>query len=203
MADFDPASLPTYVTHYCPAEDGPFRNLSDLPIDEARAVVQRLGERRKADPRHKRLFGSRYVDYRRQVEAKLRALFVARGGRPERAAPHYFVLGRSAWFEGVYPETRSVRLALDELPRDQTSFTYPDSGVAMRVGPDFGLSPDPVRPYHERVFLLDELSEVVASYGLPTDDGEPLYENYHRRHFEHYIEVQLWSDEPVRRFLGR
>jgi hypothetical protein len=202
MADFDPASFPTYVTHYCAAEDTPFRNLSDLSLDEARAVVARLGERRKADPRHKRLFGRRYVDYRRQVEAKLRALFVARGGRPERAAPHYFVLGQSAWFEDVYPETRCVRLPLNELPHDQTSFTYPDSGVAMRIGPQFGLPPDPMRPYHERVFLLDELNEVIENYGMPADDAEQPYENYHVRRFERYIEVQLWSDAPVRRFIS-
>jgi hypothetical protein len=194
---------PEYVTHYYPAEDKPFLNLSDLGEDEARLVVQTLIARRKSDPRHKRVFGRVYLDYRRKIEEKLCRLFIAAGGRPERQAPHYFVLGDSSWFEGVYPESRSVRLALDALPRDQTSFTYPDSAVAMRVGPEFGLPPDPLQPYHDRVFMLDELAEVVAQYGLPAHDPADGYDDYHRRTFEKYIEVQLWSDAPVRDFLHR
>ena len=193
--------IPDHVTHYHPAGDPPFRNLCDLGPDEAERVVARLIERRRNDPRHKRAYGALYLDYRRAVEARLRALFRARGGRPERRTPHYFVLGESAWFEGVYPETRSVRLPLDALPADQTSFTYPDSGVAMRVGPAFGLPPDPLRPYHERVFMLDDLEQVIASWGLPGYDPAEGYDGYHLRTFEKYIEVQLWSDDPVRAFL--
>lgn len=56
------------------------------------------------------------------------------------------------------------------------------------------------RPYHEQVFLLYELDEVISKYGLPEDiDGG--YDGYVQRPFEQYIEVQLWSDEPVARWL--
>jgi hypothetical protein len=193
--------LPAYVTHYHPAEDRPFQNLSDLPEQEAQIVIEQLMERRKADPRHKRVFGRKYLAYRQQVENKLRSLYLAKGGQPKRHAPHYFVLGQSNWFQGAYPDARSIRLPLDALPKDQTTFTYPDSGVAMRVGPNFGLPPDPVRPYHERIFVLDELPKIVAQYGLPHDDTMESYDGYHLRTFEKYIEVQLWCDDPIREFL--
>lgn len=53
----------------------------------------------------------------------------------------------------------------------------------MAFGPQFGL-PLQSRPYHKQA-------------GGPED----RYEGYAHRPFEKYIEVQVWSDEPVRSFL--
>lgn len=194
--------IPSYVTHYHPAEDRPFQNLSDLSDDEATQVIRRLVRRGRADPRHKRVYGPIYMAYRRRVEAKLRALYVDSGGRPVRVAPHYFVLGSSKWFEGVYPDARSVTIPLDQLPKYQMSFTYPDSAVSMRIGAEFGLPEAPARPYHEKVFRLEQLPEIVSRYGLPRDGVDQDYQNYHLADFEKYIEVQLWCDEPVQHLLG-
>jgi hypothetical protein len=52
------------------------------------------------------------------------------------------------------------------------------------------------RPYHGKVFLLQELDEVVARYGLPTDD-DTSYFGYQSPPFEKYIEVQVSSDQSV------
>ena len=71
----------------------------------------------------------------------------------------------------------------------------------MAFGPRFGL-PHDARPYHQRVFRIEELREVVARHGLPPDEAEARYEDYASRPFEKYIEIQLWSDEPVREYLG-
>jgi len=48
---------------------------------------------------------------------------------------------------------------------------------------------------------MDELAEVVREFGLPDGSREEDYGGYHKRRFEKYIEVQVWSDEPVRAFL--
>ncbi len=57
---------------------------------------------------------------------------------------------------------QGFRLRLQDL-----DFTYPDSFTAMAFGPQFGLPLKP-RPYHQHVFRLPQLQEVVAQYGLPT-----------------------------------
>lgn len=194
-------NLPTQITHYYSRSDRPFQNLSDLQGAELDATLLALKERAERDPRYARVFGKCYMEFRQRTEAKLRTLFVERGGAPVRQAPHNFTLGECAWFSGLYPDTATVKLDWRLLPRDVASFTYPDSFVAMRLGPEFGLPPEPRRPYHERVFFLDELSGILADYGLPDGRAEQDYSGYHKRDFEKYIEVQIWSDEPVQNYL--
>jgi hypothetical protein len=193
--------IPDLITHYHPAEDPPFQNLSDVSDEELPSIIAGLAQRKLSGS--KRIFGRVYMDFRRKTEAKMKALFEQAGGRPERNAPHYFVLGTSNWFAGLYPAARNVQLALEALPAEVVSFTYPDSCVSMRLGPDFGLPPDPHRPYHEQVFRIEQLPQVIRDYGFPRDDAsEAAYGSYHLREFERYIEVQLWSDAPIRARLA-
>jgi hypothetical protein len=191
--------IPTFVTHYHFADKPPFLNLSDLDEAELAPVMQDL-ERRRASSGLKRVFGARYMQLRRLTEGRLYELFLQAGGMPERKAPHYLVLGSSEWYRGLAADTCEVVLPLADLPTEVTSFTYPDSFTAMAFGPQFGLPLQP-RPYHERVFRLAQLKDVIAKYGLPADGTEDRYEGYAHRAFEKYIEVQVWSDKPIRSFL--
>ena len=191
-------TVPDFVTHYHVADRRPFLNLSDLGAPEIEQVLADLQQRRSTG--HQRVFGRRYMELRRMTEHKLRTLFVESGGSPARRAPHYFVLGSSMWFEGLSPNTRAVVLPLSELPSDVTSVTYPDSFTAMALGPRFGL-PYEARPYHERAIRLEELEDVISEHGLPRDEQPLDYTGYAHRAFESYVEVQLWSDEPLRKYL--
>lgn len=193
--------LPDVITHYHARVDRPFQNLCDLAPNELAQTLEKLKSRKARNPKYKRVFGDLYMDFRRKTEIKLRGLFEARGGRPERQSPHYFVLGECAWFSGLYPDPAAVKLDWRALPRDQVSFTYPDSFISMRLGPDYGLPPEPLQPYHEKAFLLDELVDVVARHGLPDGKADDEYEGYHKRKFEKYIEVQVWTDWPVAKYL--
>jgi len=141
------------------------------------------------------------MNFRRKTESKLRELFKARGGCPERQSPHYFVLGECDWFAGLYPDPGTVTLDWRLLPEKSASFTYPDSFISMRFGHEFGLPYEPHQPYHEKVFFLHELADVVAQYGLPDGGVGEDYADYHKRKFEKYIEVQIWTDGPVAEFL--
>ena len=192
--------IPKFVTHYHLADKPPFLSLSDLAEVELATIMQDLQQRR-ASSGLKRVFGPRYMQLRRLTEARLYDLFRQAGGIPERRAPRYFVLGSSQWYRGLAPNTREVVLPLAHLPTEVTSFTYPDSFTAMAFGPQFGLPLEP-RPYHEQVFRLPQLKDVVTKYGLPADETEGLYDGYAYRPFEKYIEVQVWSDEPIGPFLG-
>ncbi len=188
--------IPEFVTHYHLSDRHPFLNLSDLAETDLEGVRQGLQELRRVRD-HKRPFGRKYIEMRRLTEERLRGLFVARGGRPERSAPHYFVLGRSEWFKQLAPDTKEVVVALNDLPSPVTSFTYSDSFEAMGFGADFGIPRQEARPYHDRVYLIDELEAVIGEYGMPRVE----YDNYWGTPVERFIEVQLWSDEPVRHLL--
>ena len=161
--------IPTYATHYHVRDRGPFLNLSELTDVELVHVLEQLDTERQQGE-SQRVFGSRYMDLRKKTETRLRDLFIAAGGEPQRAVPHYFVLGTSNWFKGLSPGMQEVRTALSELPSTQASFTYPDSFTAMAFGPEFGLPYEP-KPYHKRVFRLEELIGVIRLYGTPQDEA--------------------------------
>jgi hypothetical protein len=190
---------PLFATHYYLGSRRPFLNLSDLPEAELVRVLSELNEQGAATS-SKRIFGRRYMALRRLTEAKLRRLFIEAGGQPERHAPHYLILGQSEWFKGLSPDTQELRIPLSQLPTRVTSATYPDSFTAMAYGPQFNLPYEP-KPYHERAFRLEELPALIQEYGLPSDEDEHGYEGYSQRPFEKYIEIQVWSDAPLRSFL--
>ncbi|SHM62040.1 hypothetical protein [Roseibium suaedae] len=194
--------VPSHITHYYSRAQGPLRNLSDLSEAQAADVIADLAQRRLEDPAFKRVFGRTYMELRRRTEDRLRALFVSGGGKPERSSPHYFVLGSCDWFAGLYPDTGVVSLDWRDLPQETTSFTYPDSFISMRLGEPYGLPPVPLQDYHEKVFRLEQLDEMVAAHGLPEGGRDTGYQGYHTRPFEKYIEVQIWSDGPVSAYLG-
>jgi hypothetical protein len=193
------AIVPDFVTHYHLGGRPPFLNLSELSGDRLIAVMSALDDERTRSA-SARVFGPRYMELRRRTEAKLRDLFIDAGGRPERTSPHYFVLGSSAWFKGLSNAMQEVVLPLSGLPADVSSVTYPDSFTAMSLGTEYGVPVTP-RPYHDQVFRLEDLPELVATYGLPADLGTD-YEDYQHRPFEKYIEVQVWSDAPLAGILG-
>jgi hypothetical protein len=162
-------------------------------------------ERERRAGLHHRRFGATYLAMRREAERRLRDAFVAAGGRPERAAPHAFVLGESAWFRGLGVGMRAVQVPLSALPGAVTSATWGDAFEAMRVSQDFGVGGDPaLRPHHGVVVRLDALAALVERFGLP-EDGVAAggYDGYERRPVTAYVELQLWSDEPIRHLLDQ
>jgi len=191
--------VPTFVTHYYRASRRPFRNLSDLEADEALAVMAALASERDAGLQH-RSFGRTYLRMRRETEQRLRAAFDADGGQRTRVSPHYFVLGESAWFRGLARDMREIRVPLAALPEPSTSVTYPDSFTAMGVSAEYGFGNDPT-PCQGRVYRLEDVAALVDRYGLPVSNADPDYRGYEHRSTEHYIEVQLWADEPVAEHL--
>jgi hypothetical protein len=188
--------IPEFAVHYHLADRRPFLNLSDLDSVELERVFADLTGRRETHG-SKRVFGSKYMELRRLTEARLHELFILAGGRPQRGAPHYFCLGPCEWFQRSASDMRTVAITLSALPDDVTSFTYPDSFTAMGFLRQFGIT-HAAKPYHGRVYRMNELAEVVREHGLPTGGADDDYEGYHRREFEKYIEIQVWSDDAIR-----
>jgi hypothetical protein len=193
-------TAPDFVTHYYRSSRGPFLNLSELSNDEVTEVMTALIAERRKGLQH-RPFGRKYIAMRRAVEERLRSTFLKTGGNPERHSPHYFVLGESEWFRGLAVDMEEIRVPITALPTAQTTLTWGDSFAAMEVGTDFGL-PAINRPYFGQVYRLEDIPDLVARYGIPRPrpisyDGLPTGEVP-----ETFVEVQLWSDGPIREHLA-
>lgn len=173
--------LPDFLSHYYECARGPFRNLSDLPVDEAEAVLaalRRRGEgfagRRQAD----------YLSIRRGLEDDVRARFIDKGGQPLRARPHYMLLGACAWVKGWYAHGCELRIPLVRFDAATVSFTYGDIFPAMRYTDG--------KPYRRQIYTLAELPALVREFGLPqvwNADGA--------NGPDRYIEAQVWDDRPL------
>lgn len=178
--------LPRFLYHYYECSRGPFRNLSDLALAEAEAVLDGIrlrgdgfASQRKAD----------YLTIRRELEALVRARFIEKGGQPLRTHPHYMILGECDWVKGWYKEGCEIHIPLDTVSADCVSFTYGDTFPAMRY-------PDG-KPYRRQVYTLAELPELVERYGLPQNcnpDGS--------KGPDRYIEAQIWNDTPLSLYLA-
>lgn len=107
--------LPEFATHYYLSETGPFRSLSELPAGSEDPVFQDLLTRHQRDAGYRRRYGRNYIGIRREVEARLRELFIARGGSPRRRHPLYLVLGESPWFRDLNAGQHELRIPLLEL----------------------------------------------------------------------------------------
>lgn len=186
---------PPFVTHYYRADRAPFRSLSEVDDSDVETVLAGLAEGSR------RRFGPHYLALRRATEEKARALFLTAGGRPERRHPHYFVLGESPWFAGLYDHPREIRILLNQLPPASTSFTWVDSITALGLGRDLGV-PQPREAQRRRVYGIDQLS-VATAEATPASVEPTDYEGHQWRLVDQYVEVQLWSDAPIRHCLDR
>ena len=177
--------LPDFLSHYYERATGPFSNLSDLPEEEAERVLNNIREKDE-------IFASRraadYLDVRRELEARVRVLFVAKGGQPCRERPHYMILGACPWLQAWYIEGCELRIPLAAFSPGCVSFTYGDTFPAMRYRDG--------KPYRGQVYTLAELPALVAQFGLPQHVNAEGKLGPDR-----YIEAQIWDDAPLQPYI--
>lgn len=80
-----------YLNHYYDKDYGPFKNLSDLSDKEVKDIVNKIAIEKQGAFCNKR--NSEYMLKRRYYENILREEFAKKGGRIERNAPQYMVIG--------------------------------------------------------------------------------------------------------------
>jgi hypothetical protein len=180
-----PPHPPGFLSHYYEAAIGPFANLSDSPLAEAEAHLRRI---RLAGQTFASQRSPDYLIIRRKLEERVRDLFIQKGGRPQRARPHYMILGACPWGLEWYLDGRELRIPLADFPSEILSFTYGDTFPAMRYQDG--------KPHRGKVYRLEELPELVLQFGLPQEwnpDGE--------HGPDRYIEAQIWDDAPLAKYL--
>lgn len=114
-----------YLYHYYDKTIGPFRNLSDLPIEQAKSVLETIKTTKpnsQSAQRH-----DKYIEYRRNCEKILRTEFVKKGGQISRVAPHYMVVEHSPWLYSWYENCDFIKIPIEEFDINTLSFTYGDS----------------------------------------------------------------------------
>jgi len=116
-----------YLYHYYEKDFGPFRTLTSLPMDEARAVL--LAQKAADKPTNPDIDG--FLQKRYDRDKQLREMFAAKGGKPIRTAPVYMMLGPHTQWATAYAEPAVVQIPLDAFTRESVSFTYGDSFAAL------------------------------------------------------------------------
>lgn len=188
----DPGGSANLLTHYYRPFTRPLLSLSPLSDTQLEEV---LGQLATSEPLPYRLTQPAYLPERREIERRMRARFIEKGGDPQLLHPHYFVLGEFSLWES--DGSRKVQIALESVPPCWLSFTLTDSFFNYRPTSLRGI-PIPRRAYHGELFTLAELPSQLAAHDLPTD----AWRSDPERVFEVYVEAQVWSDEPVRRLLA-
>lgn len=178
-------NMPDFLSHYYEGADGPFSNLSTLPLEQAEQI---LAEIRRNGNRFASQRSGDYLKKRLELEIKIRQCFEEKGGKPKLARPHYMILGICPWLKQWYVDGQELQIKLVSFPKECVSFTYGDSFPAMNYQDG--------KPYRGQVYILSELREIVQSYGLPQEwnpdgKGGP----------ERYIEAQIWDDAPLKEYL--
>lgn len=168
--------------HYFDIETGPYKNLSDLSLDDAKKVQNKL-RKNSICFASKRYEG--YLEIRRDLELKAREIFINKGGKPERKVPHYMTLDKCNWLLEWYRNPKSIAIDLCDSDSEVISFTYGDLFPTMRYNDG--------KVYRKQVYTLFEIKKIVEEFGLPQEwnkDGKLAPERY--------IEVQVWSDRVLK-----
>lgn len=177
-----------YLYHFFDRRTGPFRSLTNIPPEEAKAVIEKIREERPDSLCARR--DDQYVQKRRNCEAILRREFAAKGGLMEKDSPHYMVVEFSPWLSTWYERSEYIRIPIEEFDLRTVSFTYGDSM------PTFSDRCADGKEYRKKLYMYEEILKVIEKYGLPqdwNDDGKfgP----------ERYIEAHVWSEMPVARYI--
>lgn len=176
-----------FLYHYFDQSIGPFVNLSDLSIDEARSVLNTIKATKPNVQSAKR--HDKYVEYRRNCENMIRTEFIKKGGIVSRTSPHYMVVEHSPWLSTWYENSTFLKIPIHEFDLKTISFTYGDSM------PTFSPKVNDGKEYRRQLYTYDEILMIIEKYGLPqnwNDDG-----NYGP---ERYIEAHIWSDETLNKY---
>ena len=177
-----------YLYHYYDKRSGPFKSLTALPEKEAFTVLERIKQDRPSS-----LSAQRDIDYiskRMNCERIVREEAVKKGILMDILSPHYLVVEHSPWLSSWFEDPGVIKIPIEEFDTSKISFTYGDSM------PTFSPRVKDRKEYRKKVYTYDEILDIIARYGLPQDWND---DGSHGP--ERYIEAQVWTDEPIKRYL--
>ena len=184
-----------FLFHYYDRDFKPFKSLTELPFEEAKqTLLQQKAEGKFRNPDIDGFLQKRY-----DRDRQLREMFIARGGKPQRAVPIYMMFGEHKQWESAYENPAVIQIPLIEFDSLTVSFTYGDSFAILNPSL-FG-----EEEYWNRVYFIDEIIKIVDHYGFPPpieyDFKRGIYptDKNINNHLK-YVEAHIWSDEVLNRY---
>jgi len=167
-----------------------------LPHDEA---VKTLGEIQKINPNLVNPQIEWFLSQRREMENKVRELFIKKGGKPKRAFPYYMTVGEDKYLSTWFNEPCSLKIDISEFDLDTVSFTYGD------MFPVFNPKLNDGKEYRNNVYKYDEIVKIIEKYGYPEEIEYSFREKIYPpdapvNHYLKFVEAHIWDDETVARF---
>lgn len=176
-----------YLYHYYDKSIGPFRSLSELPVEKANSILKNIKAIKPDTQAAKR--NPEYMYNRFYYEEILRTKFLEKGGKIERKVPYYMVVEHSPWLASWFENTAFIKIPVEEFDLSTISFTYGDSH------PTFSPKVNDGKEYRRKVYTYEEILDIIKKYGFPQD-----WNNDGRFGPERYIEVHIWSDETISKY---
>jgi len=187
-------TIPGFITHYYLPDKQPFLNLSDLSDEAKRPVLEDLEQRRLAG-KMKRYFPDWYFPQRQEAENNLFEACLAKGGQPQRKAPHYFTLGRSKGIEMGYNNNfKTIQLPINIVEKEvlfsigDTLWTFSKSYTEQITWKN--------EWYHGKLYTYEETKEILIQLGLDVDNPASL-----QKYKVPCVEALIWSDEILHQAL--
>ena len=108
--------------HYYDKNIGPFKNLSDLTIEEANRVLQEIAITKPNVQCAKR--NADYMQSRAYYENILRNEFQKKGGLICRQVPHYMVVEYSPWLSTWYENSSYIKIPIESNVIEVEKFLF-------------------------------------------------------------------------------
>ena len=168
------------ITHYYYPGTDPWKNIMNLPEQEAFQVAAELADQHPDTTSFGRF--ADFVNYypnRKRADEYVREEFIKLGGNPSLMHPYSFVLGESEYLRNWFDTEDKIVFDLSDVPDDQVSFTLGDSCALLIHGMEPAV-----------------LTKAMLLEGIRACDG--LLEEYCKKSLGKYayVEVQLWDQLP-------
>jgi len=166
-----------FITHYYFPGTDPWKNIMNLPEQEAFRVAAELAASHPDTTSFYRFADFRnYYPSRKRADEYVREAFIRLGGKPRLLHPYSFVLTECAYLREWFDSSDRITLGLSDIPDDQVSFTPGDSCAMIIHGSE------------PAVLTKEMLLEGIGACGGSVDLflEKALGSN-------HYMEVQLWD----------
>jgi hypothetical protein len=166
-----------FITHYYYPGTDPWKNIMNLPEQEAFRTAAELAAAHPDTTSFYRFADFKnYYPNRKKADEYVREAFIRLGGNPALKHPYSFVLTESEYLREWFDSIERIVLDLSDIPDDQVSFTPGDSCARITHGSKPAVL--------TKKMLLEAISACGGSVNLFLEKS--LGTN-------HYIEVQLWD----------
>ena len=165
-----------YITHYYFKDTDPWKNIMNLPEEDAFKKAAELADEHPDTTSFGRF--ADFVNYypqRVKADAYVREEFIKLGGKPQLDHPYSFVLLECEYLKEWFSDGKSFRIDLNNIPEDVISFTIGDSCAQITNGM--------IPAVMTKKMLFDDISR----FDSPEEYLKAVLGKFA------YIEVQLWT----------